>query len=101
MDINDPKYAMKYCKTSYRNCLLDCRPSEPRICKYVCDDKMRDCLGDVAKKFGNNNLWPHQNANYNDVPYIAVTDQDFSFKTPRQNYEIPFQLILRCVLDCY
>lgn len=46
------------------------------IQKDVCQDKLRNDLGDYAMKYGGNNLWPYQNANFNPVPYFAVRDMD-------------------------
>ena len=77
---------MDTCINSYRNCSQECRrEGSHNICHYVCQDKFRTCLGDVAKKYGNNNMWPHQNANYDYIPYVAVRDQNRSFPTPPQN----------------
>lgn len=73
---------MDRCTNSYRECKSACTNN---VAKYVCQDKMRLCLGDLAKRSGGNNLWPHQNANYNDVSYINVNDYDGSFVLPPQN----------------
>ncbi len=87
---------MEQCIDSYKNCLGTCvapnsKSSVPNcICKYVCQDKFRTCLGDVAKKYGNNNLWPYQNANYGYHPYLNINDMDNSFRTPPKNS--PFSL---------
>ncbi len=91
---------MNTCINSYKQCLADCsssacrntiaRPHGSSVCRFVCEDKFRTCLGDHAKKHGGNNLWPHQNANYDYNQYIAVKDQDHSFVSPPQTH--PFAI---------
>src|SRR3989344_9229757 len=85
---------------SYEKCQHSCYNNPAKtpscVCKYVCQDRFRQDLGDYAQKYGNNNSWPFQNANFTPTKkYIAVEDMDKSFRVPLQNN--PFAIPLRQV----
>lgn len=71
-------YNLSDCGKMYAKCSDNARD---KLDKYICQDKMRYCLSDYAKRYGTNNYWPWQTfENRSDTPYVGVIDMDNKFQ---------------------